>query len=189
MTAHAALTGVVLAGGQSRRMGVDKAMLVVDGQRMVDRAVESLAEVCGQVVVAAGTRTIHGLSVAQIADAGVGPLGGIVAGLRAAPTALVAVVAVDMPTIDTALLLRLAQEWDGESAVVPVTGDRLQPLHAVYSTAAASDLEALLDAGDRSPTRALQRLGCRAVPVADAAFATNLNRPDDLPPAARPAAG
>ena len=183
------LTGVVLAGGRSTRMGTDKAVLEVAGGRLIDVVVARLAEACATVIVATGQRRIEQLAVPQVNDAGVGPLGGIVAGLRRVTTPLAAVVAVDMPLVDPALLRRLADAWSGEAAVVPVAGGTPQPLHAVYAAGWVDDLSALLDAGERSPTRALQRLACRQIHVDDGTFAVNLNRPQDLPPAARPAAG
>lgn len=182
-------TGVVLAGGRSTRMGVDKATLAYEGRRLVDRAIDRLAEVCEPVIVVTGDRSIADLAVAQVRDAGVGPLGGIVAGLGQVTTPLAAVVAVDMPFADPALLQRLAEAWDGEPAVVPVAGGCLQPLHAIYAAAAVDDLAALLDAGERSPARALELLGCRRIQIDDPTFAVNLNRVEDLPPAGRPAAG
>lgn len=184
------MDGVVLAGGASRRMGVDKATLVVGGERLVDAAVAALAGVCGQVVVASGGRTIDRLEVTQVADAvpGVGPLGGIVAGLAAVTATLVAVVAVDQPAVSAAVLRALADAWDGRTpAVVPIVGGRLQPLHAVYARAAHADLQAALAAGERSPTAVLERLGCQvagpevwAGSDPEAAFSRDLDRPEDL---------
>lgn len=183
------LTGLVLAGGHSTRMGVDKATLVVDGQRMVDRAVTTLAEVCGQVLVATGTRTIDALDVEQVHDDGTGPLAGIVAGLRRCPTPLLAVLAVDMPAASGEVLRELAAQWTGEAGVAPRVGGVVQPLHAVYSAVATEDFAALLAGGERSPRRALERLSARVVDYPGGAFAQNLNRPADLPGAARPARG
>jgi molybdenum cofactor guanylyltransferase len=184
------LSGVVLAGGQSRRMGSDKALLRVDGARLVDRAVAVLQECCDQVVVASGDgRRLNGLGVDQIADAspGAGPLAGILAGLERARHPLVAVVAVDMPGADAGVLRLLARSWDGEAVVLPRAEGRLQPLHAVWSRACARDLRRLLEQGERSVNAVAQRLGIRVVepgewsPVAaSSGFAHNLNTPRDL---------
>ncbi|HWD09331.1 MAG TPA: molybdenum cofactor guanylyltransferase, partial [Actinomycetota bacterium] len=111
------LSGVILAGGGSRRMGRDKAVLVYEGEPLVVRVARRLASVCDDVVVASGDGARLGdlgPGLAQVADAlaGAGPLAGIVAGLEAARQALVAVVAVDMPDLDTALLSDLASRWD-----------------------------------------------------------------------------
>ena len=184
-----AMTGVVLAGGRSRRMGRDKALLVVDGEPLVERVARRLAAVCDTVVVASGARPLDGLEYAQVADAvpGRGPLGGIVAALEACATHLAAVVAVDMPFADPAVLSLLAASWDGEPAVIPVVGGRLQPLHAVYATGSADAFRRCLESGRLRLTEVARRVGAReadhtvwggADPTGS--FATNINRPEDL---------
>ncbi len=178
------MTGLVLAGGKSARMGTDKAVLRLHGERLVDRAVRVLQACCAQVLVASGDGVrLTGLAVPQIADAvpDAGPLGGLVAGLEAATYDLVAVVAVDMPDADAGVLRRLADRWDGQAAVVPRADGRLQPLHAVWAKAAAPDLRALLDHGERSVTAAAERLGALVIDADGwGPFAWNLNRPEDL---------
>ncbi len=166
-------------------MGGDKATLRLHGERLVDRAVRVLQACCAQVLVASGDgQRLSSLDVPQIADAvpDAGPLGGLVAGLEAAAHDLVAVVAVDMPEADAGVLRRLADRWDGRAAaVVPRTGGRLQPLHAVWAKAAAPDLRALLDHGERSVTAAAERLGALVVDADGwGPFARNVNRPEDL---------
>lgn len=175
------LTGVVLAGGRSSRMGEDKALLRVGGRRLVDLAVGVLTAVCTEVIVAAGDRKLPDLAVPQISDSGAdGPVGGILAALEHARTQLLAVVAVDMPFADAALLADLVRRWTGQVAVVPRASGRLQPLHAVYATHSAADIAAALHAGERSLTRLVLNLGGLIVEVDDDRFAYNVNAPGDL---------
>lgn len=184
------LTGVVLAGGDSRRMGTDKATLNVDGERLVDRVVSRLDEVCERVVVASGDgRRLSGLDVGQVADPSphAGPLAGILAGLRTATTSHIAVIAVDMPRVSADVLLALLDAVGDRDAAVPVVADRVQPLHAIYAVRASARLAGLFDDGERSPRVALQHLdvlfaGPDVWMPADAtgAFTCNLNRPEDL---------
>lgn len=190
MSAVPALTGLVLAGGASRRMGRDKATIEVDGEPLVLRLARRLETVAGRVVIASGDgRRLGDLPWEQVADvdAGAGPLAGIVAGLEAADTPLVAVVAVDLPHADPRVHERLAGLWHGEAAVLPLVHDRVQPLHGVYATAAAVSLRRELAAGRRGVTHTLSVLGARVAGPAvwadlDPAgrFARNLNRPEDL---------
>ncbi|MDY7076875.1 MAG: NTP transferase domain-containing protein, partial [Chloroflexota bacterium] len=80
-------TGIVLAGGASRRMGRDKAFLELDGQPLIGIVVERMASVCAEVLVVAGdVRPYAGLGVRLVEDSfrGVGVLGGLHAGLEAA---------------------------------------------------------------------------------------------------------
>jgi molybdopterin-guanine dinucleotide biosynthesis protein A len=171
-------------------MGADKALLPVDGQRMVDRAVARLQLVADDVVVASGRRRIPDLAVPQVADRlrAPGPLAGLVAGLSAAAHPLVHVLACDLLHADAVLLSALAAGWRGEAAVVPSADGHPQPLHAVWAAAAAPRLAALAEGGVRSVVLAAERLGATVLDEATSAslagdprWARNANRPEDLP--------
>lgn len=186
-----AVSGLVLAGGASRRMGTDKAMIDVAGETLAARAVRTLRALCGEVLVASGDGVrLAGVGDRQLADAlpDAGPLAGVVAGLDAAAHELVAVTAVDMPYASSAILSLLVRLGGGHRAAVPRADGFLQPLHAVYPRSAAGPLRALLEGGERSVTAAVRALRPRVVEPhewADAdptgRFAWNVNGPDDLP--------
>lgn len=187
------LTGLVLAGGSSLRMGVDKAWLVVDGRPLVQHAVDVLGETCNEVLIASGDgRRLAVAEARQVADAvpGSGPLAGILAGLQASRTPLVAVLAVDMPFASAAVLALLAElaATGAHPVVAPVVDGQLQPLHAVWAVGSAPVLQRRLRQGQRSVTDAATALGVHRVPEqvwrpADPTgrFAQNLNRPGDVP--------
>ena len=180
---------MLLAGGASRRMGVDKATLVLDGMTLLERGVRCL-ETAGAAPVTVATGTPGRLGplawpeVGDRAHAGAGPLAGILAALRASPALVVAVLAVDLPDASAAVFRWLRSEWlPGDRALVPIDEDgRAQPLHGLVS--AASDVvelvEGRLDAGERRVQRVLSALGARAVPVppevAPPGWARNWNR-------------
>jgi molybdopterin-guanine dinucleotide biosynthesis protein A len=182
------LAGVILCGGRSRRMGTDKALMTIDGERLVDRAARRLATVADPLILARGARRLDVAGCIAVDDAvpGAGPLGGVVAGLRRSPHQLAAIVAVDMPWFDPELLACLAAGWGGEDAAVPVTDRGLEPLHAVYARSALPLLEDALAGESLRMLDALDRLAVRRVEVrllasgeAGMLFATNLNTPDD----------
>ena len=184
------ITGVVLAGGRSSRMGSDKALLTLRGRRLVDHAVDVLHACCDQVLVASGDdRRLDALDVRQVADAvsGAGPLGGILAGLEQARHPLVAVLAVDLPRASPDVFRLLARRGTASPVVAPRVDGRLQPLHAIWATASAPALRDLLDAGIRSVVAAAEALGVDAIDAEECAavtggvaFASNLNRIEDL---------
>lgn len=182
------LAAVVLAGGGSCRMGTDKAVLRIEGQRLVDRVVARLGEVAGEIVVVAGPdRRLEPEGAREIPDEGLGPLGGILVGLEAVTTRDVAVVAVDHPDPCPALLVALAARRGAAPCAAPVVDGRLQPLHAVWARRAAPAVRGAVAAGERSPTRLLQgwaveRVGAPLWRRYDPSgrFARGWNRPDDL---------
>jgi molybdopterin-guanine dinucleotide biosynthesis protein A len=187
-----ALTGLLLAGGHSSRMGADKALLEFEGEPLARRVARALAVVCDEVLVASGDgRRLDWLKLEQVPDVleEAGPLAGMVAGLERARHPLVAVAAVDMPHASPAVFALLARLHEGQDAVVPETREGLQPLHAVYATTVAAAIRDALERGERSVRRALEALDVRVVPPAEweaadptGSFAHNVNRPQDLPP-------
>lgn len=177
-------------------MGRDKATLMHDGERLVDRAVARLTGLCDEVLVASGDGRRLDVEVRQVRDvvAGAGPLAGIAAGLAAAVYAQVAVVAVDAPDVDTAVLERCRRRLGDAAVCLPEVDGVLQPLHAVWAASAADAVARALRAGERSPRRLAQALGgvvltepeWADVAVAGGRFATSWNRPEDLPTVRRP---
>lgn len=182
----APLAAAVLCGGAARRMGRAKATLMLDGATLLDRALERLRPIATHLLIASGDADLRrpGCMTVHDSRAGCGPLGGIVAALGASPAQRCAIVAVDMPHIDAALLRSLAQRCENVDAVVPVSERRPEPLHAVYARAALPVLRRMLHSSDLSMAASLSALRVRYVDArslgAAAGFAVNLNRPDDL---------
>ena len=185
------VTGLLLAGGASTRMGRDKASLEFEGEPLAERVLRILRAVSDEILVASGDgERLAWLGEGQIPDMvkEAGPLAGLVAGLDAANGRLVTAVAVDMPYANASVLRLLLRSWDGEDAVVPRTDHGLEPLHAVYAKTSADKLRVALDGGTRAVHHALEALEIREVAQAEwsradpaARFAMNLNRPEDLP--------
>ncbi|NPA26254.1 MAG: molybdenum cofactor guanylyltransferase [Chloroflexi bacterium] len=131
------LAVVVLAGGRSRRMGRDKALLPVGRERLLERVVRRVAQVGPVWVVTRGPDDYPFLRVPRVPDVypDRGPVGGLLTGFQAVPARLVAAVATDMPFASPQLLQHLAQYLDAHPEVdvaLPEDAHGIQPLHAVY---------------------------------------------------------
>jgi molybdopterin-guanine dinucleotide biosynthesis protein A len=186
------LTGLLLAGGASRRMGRDKASqdFLFDGKPLVARVARLLGEACDEVIVASGDgERLAWLGLPQVADAlpASGPLGGLVAGLERATHPHIAVVAADMPFASPEVLRLLASLIGPHDAAGPVSPGGVEPLHAVYAWSARPSLEAALREGRLAVRVALDGLDVRIVEelewrAADPGgrFAENLNRAEDV---------
>jgi molybdopterin-guanine dinucleotide biosynthesis protein A len=158
-----AATGIVLAGGASRRMGQDKALLELDGRSLLHRVVEPVSRLCDEVVIAAAGKPVQhlpGLSPIWVRDppGAAGPLAGLSAGLSAASHPTAVVVACDMPFLSERLLGHLLDLVEDCDAAVPLAGGGSQPLHAAYSLRCLPTVEALLRLGARSMGDLLPRL-------------------------------
>lgn len=180
--------GLVLAGGESRRMGQDKALLVRDGQSQLAHIVELLGRVTERVFVS--TRSAQQDDVErgrfeQIIDRydNIGPIAGIVSALEEHPDVDWLVVACDLPNIDESTLRFLVEN---RSEQHPFTAFRSshdglpEPLCALYSSGSELILRQFIDAGMVCPRKVLIRSDCALLEQPDPQSLDNVNTPDDL---------
>jgi molybdenum cofactor guanylyltransferase len=158
--------GLVLAGGRSRRMGRDKASLVVAGRTLAARAADTLAGICSEVLLAAGGREVDGAppSAVRITDGpGEGPAAGLLGAARERPGRPLLVLACDVPRVPAALLAELLRRLgrsvaDGPpDAVLPRSARGPEPLIAAYGPAALAALAEQVAAGENAVVRLLER--------------------------------
>lgn len=134
------MTGIVLAGGKSGRMGTDKAFLRVAGRPIVERVIDVLGEAFGKVIIVTNSPSAYaGYNALVIKDAVdmPGPLTGVYSGLLASGDEYNFVAACDMPFLNIRLVKFMAGLAAGHDAVVPVIVGQFEPLHAVYRRTAA----------------------------------------------------
>lgn len=162
-----AWTGVVLAGGRARRFGGrDKASLVVEGRRIIDRQLDAFLSLTPHVLIVANDAFRHGqLGVPLVTDAvsDAGPLSGLYTALVAASTTQIVAVACDMPFVDASFLAHVAHVGRDVEAAVPRSEGRWHPLCASYSRACAERFHRRLVAGRRAVVEALSDLHVRAI--------------------------
>ena len=143
---------IILAGGQSRRMGTDKALLRLrpDGPRLIEMVLAVVEPLVSQLVVSTNRPADYSwLGKPLVSDrvAGQGPLGGLEAGLNSMPTSHCLLVACDMPFIKPAVLEYLLSKAEGYAAVVPLSRQgHPEPLCAVYSRACLPVIQSSLKA-------------------------------------------
>ena len=182
------ITGLILAGGRGQRLGgVDKGLQPWRGTPLVDHALARLAPQVRSVMISANRNpdayASRGVRVlADASDDFPGPLAGILAGLRAAPTPWLAVVPCDSPSLPRDLVERLAHGLGDARGAVVQRNERLEPVCCLLSTSLGDDLQGYLAEGGRKVEGWVAR---HAAPVAfdradDAAAFANINTPDDL---------
>ena len=182
-------TGAVMAGGQSRRLGRDKALLVVAGETLLARALRIVGQVTAeQFVIGPAERREQAPGIQVLADElpGSGPLGGIYTALRAARHEHLLVVACDMPFLNPALLRYLLSLGSGYDVVLPRVDGRGEQLHAVYARSCIEPVAAQLESGDFKIDRFFERVRVRSVEEdelrrhdPDLRSFRNVNTPDD----------
>lgn len=181
--------GVILAGGQGRRMGgADKAMLPLAGRSLIAHAVERLEPQVDRLAISANGDPARlaglGLPVLPDTDASQGPLSGLLAGLdwaaRLGATHLVSV-PVDAPFFPPDLVPRLLLAGEGVGAALARSGGNDHPTFGLWPAGAAPALRDFLASGEKARVRSFADSlhAARADFPDDGAFA-NLNTPEDL---------
>jgi molybdopterin-guanine dinucleotide biosynthesis protein A len=144
------VTGVILAGGRSRRMGRDKALLPFGPGLLIERVIEVVRQVTADVILITNTPEQHrrlGLPMFSDVIAEAGSLGGIYTGLVAAQAPYSLCLACDMPFVKATFLRFLCDTAAEADVVVPRDATDFQPLCAVYSRACREPIRHQIEAG------------------------------------------
>ncbi|SDH50528.1 molybdenum cofactor guanylyltransferase [Propionivibrio dicarboxylicus] len=154
-------SALILAGGLSTRMGVDKTSLEFEGQTLLQRAIDRMRDIFPEVIVSVRAHR-NDVDLPQVVDetVGGGPVAGMCSGLAASRTPWLFAIAADMPYADQATIIRLAQyRSDDFQAIIPVVNGHPQPLFGFYRTEALPIFRSVLAGnGKRSLRSALSQL-------------------------------
>jgi len=192
--AAANVTAFILAGGKSARMGSEKALVLLGGQTLLERALAAARAVTDEVRIVGSAKKFQGFApVVEDLYPGCGPLAGIHAALRASQRELNVILAVDLPFVTRDLLQYLLRRARSSSAAVTAAraGGGWQPLCAVYRRAFARVADLALQQGrykidalfDQAPVQAVAEEELLAAGLSAEMF-RNLNTPEELTDAA-----
>jgi len=161
-------TAVVMAGGDSRRMGTDKASILLDGQTLLQTVTATMQQLFPQVIVSV-RQPRAGIDLPQVCDdePNGGPLAGLAASLGQITTPWAFMVACDMPFVVPEVVELLAGYRSRHQAVVPVVHGHPQPLAAFYATSCLAPLRASLAAQQKGLRGVLKQLDVRYVDEAE----------------------
>lgn len=181
------VTGIVLAGGQGRRMGgVDKGLQLLRGKPLVAAVLERLAPQVAEILINANQNreayARFGHRVVPDAIGGfAGPLAGLHAGLSEATNELVLTVPCDSPFLPLDLCSRLQDRIENKDLAVARTGDQPHPVFALVRKSVKGDLEDFLSRGGRKIDAWYASLAVVEVPFDDEADAfRNINTREEL---------
>lgn len=185
----AGVTGVILAGGRSSRMGSNKALLPYQGGRFIESIHQQLAGLFGEVLVVTNAPEQYTfLPCRKVADLypGLGALAGLHAGLHHSASPHIFAVACDMPYLNDALIRRLTLLRDEADVVIPEGVHGPEPLHALYGKGCLPFMEEALAADRRRivsffPRVRVRRFSRKQVAAVDPCFDSfrNINTPAD----------
>jgi len=146
------MNGIILAGGENRRMGTDKAFLEIDGRPMIDHILDVFSKLFERTIVVTNTPDRYRNYDVEVTSDALdvrGPLTGIYSGLLRSTDEYNFVAACDMPYLNPALISYMGKIAEGQDAVVPQFNGFLEPLHAIYRRGLIPIMEAQIRIPDR----------------------------------------
>lgn len=183
------VTGVILAGGKSSRMGSNKALLPYRGGRFVEAIHRQLADIFEEVLLVTNSPEQYDfLPCRKVPDIheGMGVLAGIHSGLYHSSKPAIFAVACDMPYLVGDLIRYMAGRADAGGVLIPESPGGLEPLHAFYGKGCLAAIEATLLSGQRRIVSFFDRtnvskMNQEQVAIFDPAYVSfvNINTPDD----------
>lgn len=144
------VSGIILAGGYSSRMGCDKSLLLFKSETLIERAVRKMRSVADEIIIASNDTEKYNLpGTVEVPDIfpDMGPLGGIHAGLMAASYPYSFVISCDLPFFEPQMAEYLLSRKKGYDVVVPEIQKHVEPVCAVYASRCLTPMEFCLAAG------------------------------------------
>jgi len=158
------MNGIILAGGENRRMGADKAFLQIDGRPMIEHILALFSGLFKKTIIVTNTPERYRSYKAELvgdALATRGPLTGIYSGLQRSGEEYNFIAACDMPFLDHRLIAYMREVSGGHDAVVPLVNGLPEPLHAIYSKRTLLAIESHIRSGERRIYPIFDRLDVR----------------------------
>ena len=185
------ITGIILAGGKSSRMGKDKGLCEFNGKTLVEHAIETLKPLCGQLIISSNRfhekYRSYNLPVVSDEIKNTGPIGGIYTCLKLSKTRHNIILSCDTPFVGSLLLQHIINNVEKEQIVAPAHHKFLiEPLSAYYATNVLNDVEDSIRKGDYKLINLLKKVRFKSVQINkflsfynEHSF-LNINCPDDM---------
>lgn len=147
------ITGIILAGGESKRMGTDKAKVLFNSKNLIEYPVNLLKNKCDEILISSNNNNLLEYPYLKIKDAIVkkGPLSGIYSCLVKSTNSVNVVISCDMPLINSEFLDYLIENYNNEELIMPYYNSHFEPLIAIYSKSLIPKIEKLFSEKDYSP--------------------------------------
>ena len=161
------IIGVILAGGQSRRMGSNKSLLELNGRRLIECVYDRLAPLFRTTLLVTNTPDDYlFLNCHKVPDifVGAGSLAGIHAALTASQSDYIFVVGCDMPSLSQEVIRTICSRAAKHDVVVPCSSAGLEPLHALYSRRCLPVIEQMLSSGQQTIYTLFDRVNTLIIP-------------------------
>jgi len=183
------ITGIVLAGGKSSRMGTDKSMMMLNGKTLIEYSIDALKPLCQKVVISSNNfiYDFTGCEVWPDELPDQAPIIGIYSCLKRSDTNINIVLSCDMPLVTTQMLEYLLNNSEHQDITVPMHEiGFIEPLCGIYRQSSVENLKSFIDKGNLRLNECIRAGSHRMVPVSSQ-FSSfnenmflNINTPDEF---------
>jgi molybdenum cofactor guanylyltransferase len=145
------ITGIILAGGKSTRMGTEKGLQLLCGKPLINYAIDVLSGICSDIIISSSSEAYQSFGFKIVPDEypGIGPMGGIYSALRKSDTKNNIVLSCDLPFVSNGLLKFILESAAGYEVAVPWEGNRhYEPLCGYYSASVLDKMSVFIKAGN-----------------------------------------
>jgi molybdopterin-guanine dinucleotide biosynthesis protein A len=178
------ITGIILAGGRSSRMGMDKGLLDLKGKAFVKYSIDALKPLVSKIIIVSNNAAYDIFNLERVEDIikDSGPLAGIYTGLNKSKTEYNLVLSCDIPLVQSNVLKILIQEEDNHDIVQIKSNGRDMPLIALYRRHCENKFLELLQNNERRLHVAVNQCRVKSVKLNTESeiFTRNINTPEDL---------
>lgn len=176
------ITGVVLAGGESSRMGQDKSLLVFGEQKMIQYSIDAFKPFCKEIFISSSKKKHTEFNYKTICDeyTKIGPIAGIHSALKKSNTNFIMILPCDSPMVKKEFIQFLISQIDTTTkAIVPKYKNHLEPLFAIYHKSVLPIIEDQIGIKNYKLTNLLALIGAKTIEVQDRSCFVNINTPKD----------
>jgi molybdenum cofactor guanylyltransferase len=145
------VTGIILAGGKSSRMGAEKGLQILGGKPLVSYAVEALSVICNRIIISSSSHSYASFCNKVVADEfqGIGPMAGIYSALRQSETERNLVLSCDLPFVTGELMSFILEQSEGFQVAVPWQGNQhYEPLCGFYHSSVLQQMGNFIQNGN-----------------------------------------
>ncbi|MFD0988910.1 molybdenum cofactor guanylyltransferase [Mariniflexile jejuense] len=179
------ITGIILSGGKSSRMGTDKGFLLFENKPFIQHSINALKPLVSEIIIVSNNANYDVFKLKRVEDSieNAGPVAGIYSGLNESKTEYNIILSCDIPLISSEILKKLINAIDDVSEVIQIESDgKTMPLIALYKKSCEETFLKLLKKGERKLQVVVNTCQVKNVTLheADACFIKNINTKNDL---------
>lgn len=179
------ITGIILAGGKSSRMGTDKGLILYKGEPFVQYSINALRPIVDDIIIVTNNSSYDTFNQRRVSDIieDAGPLSGVYSGLKHSNTAYNLILSCDIPLIKTAILEKIIHHIDDYYDIIQIKSNgRVMPLIAFYNKRCEDQLLKLLNAGVRRMSKTLEvfKVSTLELPIELDSYTANINTPTEF---------